>query len=166
MRDMYKNPMFYYLLVPVLVGMWPVLVWGVYLPRAQDALKEERSFCLEGRTYVLDILVNDPARLDFAANEDVSGEFSYAKAIDRVSILCRIPSSKYNYSAGNPGARGVKESQNARVGLTDVGIVQAAQFLSTIQSMWVNLKCDKVKLTRKKGLADQWDVDLNFWYYY
>lgn len=165
MRDLYKNPMFYYLFVPVLVVVWPVLVWGIYLPRAQDALENEQSLCLEGRTHVLDILVNDPARLDFAASEDVSGEFSYAKAIDRVSVLCRIPSSKCNYSAGNIGS-GSKRSQNARVGLSDVSVVQAAQFLSTIQSMWVNLKCDKVKLTRKKDLPDQWDVDLNFWYYY
>lgn len=166
MRDLYKNRMFYYLLVPVLVAIWPVLVWGIYLPQAQEVLANEQALCLEGRTYVLDILVNDPARLDFAASEDVSGEFSYAKAIDRVSILCRIPSGKCDYSAGNRIPLGVKESQNARVGLTDVGIVQAAQFLSTIQSMWVNLKCDKVKLTKKEGLPDQWDVDLNFWYYY
>ena len=166
MRDLCKSPMFYYLLAPVLIGIWPVLVWGIYLPRAQDALEDERSLCLEGRTYVLDILLNDPARLDFAANEDVSGEFSYAKAIDRVSILCRIPSSKCNYSAGDIITPGSKRSRNARVGLTDVSIIQAAQFLSTIQSMWVNLKCDKVKLTKKEGLPDQWDVDLNFWYYY
>jgi hypothetical protein len=36
MREVYKNPMLYYLLIPVLVGIWPLLVWGVYLPRAEQ----------------------------------------------------------------------------------------------------------------------------------
>jgi hypothetical protein len=28
----------------------------------------------------------------------------------------------------------------------------------------VNLTCDKIKLTKKKGLPDQWDVEMTFWY--
>ena len=59
-----------------------------------------------------------------------------------------------------------KKTQNAKVTLKTVGIVQAATFLSYIQSMWVGLKCDQIKLTKKKGMPDQWDVEMKFWYTY
>lgn len=166
MRDIYRNPMLYYLLAPVLVVVWPLLVWGLYLPRAERDSKADQAFLIEGQTYVLDILNNDPGRLEFAASNDVSGEFSYAKAIDRVANLCRIPPSKCDYGAGNIIPSRNKRSQQAKVTLMDVSIVQTATFLSTIQSMWVNLKCDKVKLTKKKEMPDQWAVDFTFWYYY
>ncbi len=33
-KEIYKNPMFYYILVPALAAFWPVIIWGVYLPGA------------------------------------------------------------------------------------------------------------------------------------
>ena len=35
MRDLYKNPIFYYVLVPILAGLWPLLVRGVLPPGMQ-----------------------------------------------------------------------------------------------------------------------------------
>ncbi len=166
MKEVYKNPMLYYLLAPLLVAVWPLLVWAVHLPRTQESWDSEQSFFVEGQTYILDILRLDPDRLDFAGDSEVSGEFSYAKAIDRVANLCRIPAGKCDYSAGSIVPSGNKRKQQARVKLTDVDVVQAATFLSRIQSTWVKLTCDKVKLTKDKGLPDQWDVDFTFWYYY
>ena len=51
-------------------------------------------------------------------------------------------------------------------GFKDVGIAQAANFLSQMQSMYINCKCDKIKLVLKKGTTNQWDADLDFWYTY
>jgi hypothetical protein len=158
--------MLYYLIVPLLVVVWPLLVWAVYLPGAEKSLEDEAALCIEGRTHVVDILLNDPDRLDLARDAEIVGEFSYAKAIDRVANLCRIPATKCTYNAGAVIKSNNKRRRNARVKLTDIDIVQAATFLSTIQSTWVNLECDMAKLTKKKGLPDQWDVDFNFWYYY
>jgi hypothetical protein len=50
--------------------------------------------------------------------------------------------------------------------LKEVDITKFAKFLSTIQLRWANLQCVKVKLTKKKGLRDTWDVDLDFKYFY
>jgi len=166
MKEVYKNPMLYYLVAPLLVAVWPLLVWAVYLPRTQEDWEGEQSFFGDGQTYIMDILRLDPDRLDIARDSEVSGEFSYAKAIDRVANLCRIPAGKCDYSAGSIVPSGNKRKQQARVKLTDVDVVQAATFLSRIQSTWVKLTCDKVKLTKDKGLPDQWDVDFTFWYYY
>ncbi|MBN1508689.1 MAG: hypothetical protein JW955_17710 [Sedimentisphaerales bacterium] len=165
MQDIYKNPMTYYLAAPILAAVWPALVVFWYLPAARDSMEKERALCIEGQTYILDILKYDPKRLDFSPDKSVSGEFSFDKAIDRVANLCSIRSANCDYTSG--GIAGTdKESQNAKVTLKAVGIVQAATFLSYIQSMWVGLKCDQVKLTKKEGVPDQWDAEMKFRYSY
>jgi hypothetical protein len=166
MREIYKNPVLYYLLIPVLVGLWPLLVWGVYLPRNEQQRDVEQSLLVEGQTHIVDILRIDPERLNLVDANEVTVEFSYGRAIDRVANLCAIPASSCDYSAGNIVEVSGKKRQEARIKLTNVSIVQAAKFLSTFQSMWATLTCDKVKLTKKKGMPDQWDVDFNFLYYY
>jgi len=166
MREIYKNPMFYYLLIPVLVGLWPVLVWGVYLPRVERDQEVEQGLLIEGQTQIVDILRLDAGRLNFADANDVAGEFSYPSAVDRVANLCRIPASNCTYQAGSIITSAGKRRQDARIKLTDVSIVQTAEFLYTIQARWVHLTCEKVKLTKKKGMPDQWEVDLDMVYYY
>ncbi|MBM4026832.1 MAG: hypothetical protein FJ280_15725 [Planctomycetes bacterium] len=167
MREVYKNPMLYYVLIPVLVGLWPLLVWGVYLPRAEQRREIEGSLCVQGQTHVIDILRLDSDRLNMMDKTKGPVEFTYGSAIDRVANLCRIPSSDYDVNAGpRQPISGGKVRQDARLKLTNVTIVQAAQFLSTIQSMWSLLTCESIKLTKKKGMPDQWDVDFRFLYYY
>jgi len=43
MRDIYKNPTFYYILAPIVVALWPLLVRGVHLPNAERNWKNERN---------------------------------------------------------------------------------------------------------------------------
>ena len=166
MRELYRNPMVYYMLAPVLIAVWPLLVWGVYLPRAERGWEQDQKLYADATNHILDILDEDPERLKVAEESRELGKFAYAEAVDRVANLCRIPSGNPDLTTGNIVTSGSKETQQARVGLTDVGIVQAARFLSTIQSMWVNLTWDRVKLTKKDGMPDQWDMDLAFKYDY
>ncbi len=166
MREIYRNPVLYYLLIPALVGMWPLLVWGVYLPQSERDQQTECSLYNEAGTHIEGILTIDPDRLKIVDANAMSGEFSYGSAVDRGANLCRIPARSCKYTAGDIVTISGKKRQDARVKITDVGIIQAASFLSTMQSLWVNLTCEKVKLTKKKGMADRWDVDYSFVYYY
>jgi hypothetical protein len=167
MREVYKNPLLYYLLIPVLVGLWPLLVWGVYLPRAEDARESEGGLCVEGQARVIDILQLDPDRPNIEPGKgQITAAFDYGSAVARVANLCKIPSSNCPYTTSGRMVSGGKERQDARVELKSVGIVQAAKFLWTMQSMWVTLQCEAITLTRKKGTPDQWDVDLRFMYHY
>ena len=59
-----------------------------------------------------------------------------------------------------------KKSQTANVALKEVGLEKFAKFLSTIQLRWESLQCERIKLTKKKGLPDTWDIDLVLKYYY
>ncbi len=166
MRDIHRNPIVYYLLIPVLIGVWPLLVSCVYLPAAEKSRDADYDFLLEGQTAIMEILEVDPQRTSMADPNRVAGEFAYAKAIDREANLCGILPSNHTVDAGNIIVMSGKKRQDARVELKDVGIIQAARFLSAMQSTWVNLTCDKIELSKRKGMPDQWKVNLHFVYYY
>jgi len=166
MREVYKNPMLYYVLIPVLVGLWPLLVWGVYLPRAEQSRETEGGLCVEGQDRIMSILQLDPDRTIDQSKGQITAPFDYGSTVTRVANLCQIPPSSCPFTAQRPIVSGGKKRQDARVELKNVGIIQAAKFLWTIQSMWATLQCEDVKLTKNKGTPDQWNVDFRFVYYY
>jgi hypothetical protein len=166
MRDIFKNPILYYILAPIATGLWPLLLWAVYLPASQRNWDLEQGQYKQGQTLIAEILALDPDRLAFVGVNNAVNDFSYAPAVDRVANLCKIPSNSYRLSAGGIMTSSGKKSQTAKVVLTNVDIVRFARFLSTIQSLWVNLQCDKVKLTQKESSPDQWTIELDLKYYY
>jgi len=166
MRELYKNPMLYYVLIPVLVGLWPLLVWAVYLPQAENNRDLEAGLCVDGISLVTEILNIDPDRPNKTGPAQTPVEFSYVSAMGQVANLCKIPSSGWTSSAGGFQESGGKRRQDAQVKLLNVGVVQIAQFLHTAESLWVHLSCETLKLQKKKGMPDQWDADFRFLYYY
>jgi hypothetical protein len=113
-----------------------------------------------------EILTLDPDRLKFADSNNTAAEFDYASAIEKTAGLCKIPPTNYKLSSGIIITSDGQKSQSAKVGLKQVDITKFAKFLSTLQLRWANLQCAQVKLTKKKGLPDTWDIDLDFKYYY
>ncbi len=166
MKEIYKNPTLYYILVPVIVALWPLLIWGVYLPSAEHNWQVERTQYNKAQSIMAEILALDPDRLDFADSQNAAAEFDYASAVEKVANLCGIPSTEYKLNSGIIITSGGQKSQSAKVGLKRVDVTKFAKFLSTIQLRWADLQCARVKLTKKKGLPDTWDVDLDFKYYY
>jgi hypothetical protein len=166
MKDIYKNPMFYYILTPVIVCLWPLLVWAVYLPAAEKNEKNQQVQFKKAETLMMDILSLDPDRRDFVDSNDVDIEFTFDKAVAMVASASKIPPSKWDLSATAPQTSSGQKSQSASVSLKQIGVVKFAEFLSTIQLRWANLQCNRVKLTQKPGLPDIWDVDIEFKYYY
>lgn len=168
MKDIVKNPTLYYMLVPAAVGLWPLLVWGVYLPRAQNSIKSEQQQYVKAEKLIKEILDLDGDRLQSADSGNSKDEFDYARAVATAAAACQIPPSNYSHSSGIiiPPTSAGQKSQNAVVNLTDIDIARFARFLSTIELRWANLQCTSVELTKKKGMPDMWDVDLDFKYYY
>jgi len=164
MKDIYKNPILYYILVPVVVAIWPLLVWAINLPQAKESYDNEEAQCKKAEQIVLEIFNLDPDRAIDA--NDAPTEFTYASAVNRVAGLCKIPPTKYNLSSRMIMKSERQKSQSANVALKEVDIVSFSRFLSLIQKRWPNLQCNRVKLTKKEGLPDVWDVDMEFKYYY
>jgi len=164
MKDIYKNPIFYYILVPAIVGLWPLLVRAIYLPAADKNLEAQQAQSKKAEAIMMEILTLDPDRITDA--NDAPAEFTYDRAVERVAGSCGIPPSKHKLNPGMPMTIGGQKSQSASVSLKQVEIVKFARFLSMIQLRWANLQCNRVKLTKKAGLPDMWDVDIEFKYYY
>jgi len=167
MRDLYRNPVLYYVLAPVIIGLWPLLVWAIYLPEAQKDVNEHINQYKQAEPVMLEILNLDPDRLDFVDANDNAPEFSWT-SVDQVANRCKIPEKKCELRSGMKIKTGGQENQSATVNLREVGITEFAEFLSMIQLRWVNLQCERVKLTKKQNLPDNdlWDVDITFKYYY
>lgn len=167
MRDLYKNPILYYIIVPIIVGLWPLLVCAIYLPEAHKSVEEQIDQYKKAEPIMMDILTLDPDRLEFVDVNNTTPEFTWA-AVDQVANRCKISESKCQLRSGMPIISGGQKNQSATVNLKQVGITEFAEFLSMIQLRWVNLQCERVKLVKKQNMPDNdlWDVDINFKYYY
>ena len=167
MNNIRNNPIFYYIAIPVLIGIWPLLVWAIYLPNANNDLQQNLAmYENEAEPLMMEILNLDPGRLDSADPNEKTAEFTYDSAVDRIASLCKIPPSKCKLDARQIQETSNQKSQGANVKLTQVDITTFARFLSTIQMRWPKLQCTNIVLTQKTGLPDMWDVSLDFKYYY
>jgi hypothetical protein len=166
MREIYKNPILYYILVPCIVALWPLLVWAVYLPAAESDLKEGISGYKKAQITIEAILEHDPSRLENDDPNKTADKFDYTTTVSDIARRCGIAATNYAVSTKPIRITSGKKSQSAKVVLQEVRIGSFADFLSKMQLRWADLQCEDVTLTKKKGLADAWKVDLDFKYYY
>ena len=167
MKDIYKQPIFYYVLVPVLMLLWPLTLITVSLPNAEKELKNQKKEYQGAEKIMGAILQIDPERLDFSQNKQTEKEFDYAVALENIASSCGISTDSYDLSSGRivSSSQGQK-NQSARVNLEEIDIVTFAKFFSKLQFRWANLQCSKIKLTKKQGAPDIWDIDLELKYYF
>jgi hypothetical protein len=166
MKNIHKNPLFYYILALIIAALFPAVIWGVYLPGVRANLNNDKEQFIKAQQIIDELLTLDPRRLDFAQEKGKSADFDYATAVQQAAMLCSVPSGNYKLSAGAITKTGGQKSQSANVSLKDVDITKATTFLSTIQLRWSGLQCTKIAMKKKKGLPDSWDVDFTFKYLY
>ncbi|MFA5293089.1 MAG: hypothetical protein WC496_08660 [Phycisphaerae bacterium] len=167
MKDIYTKPIFYYVLVPILVGLWPVWLLSMGLPGAKDNLKNGIDEYTEAETLISQILGDlDPQRLDYAKAKKTGEAFDYTTAVDQVTRFCRIPSTGYKLSSSPiRRVKGGQTNQDASVTIDKIDIEKFSKFLSVMHMRWSNLQCSNVTLAKIKGEKDQWKVDVRFIYY-
>ncbi len=161
MRDLHKNPALYYVMIPLLVGMWPLLLQFKYLPVAQEDLQQQKQDMVDANDLIYEILTMDPDRLSYAKNtQGKTAEFTYGDAINQVAKTCGITTPVLREE------KKTAKSQSATVTIKSVDIVRCAKFLSTLQLHWSKLQCTQISLTKTKGLKDRWKVSLKFSYFF
>ena len=158
--------MFYFLLAPALTTLWPLLLWSVYLPAADQNWSSEMTQYEKAQKVITEIITFDPDRLDLADAKAASAEFDYAAAVERTASLYGIPPTSYKLSSSMIITSAGQKSQSARLSLKAVSVTQFANFISNIQLRWSNLQCTRLKLTKKKDSPDSWDADIDFKYYF
>lgn len=165
MKDIYKNPILYYILVPVLAALWPLVLSAVYLPATAKNTQAELKAWNDAQPIVKDILRLDPGRLE-SANSKTKLEFSYGSAVKQIADQSKISDVDCKVSSNPIVVTNKQKTQGANVSLDPIDIKKFAEFLSSISIRWPNLQCAQVKLTQKKGLKDVWKADIVFKYYY
>jgi len=166
MKNLLHNPFFYYIGVPVLVCLWPLMVQMAFIPRVEDKLADEWKEYELSAQYMEEILKLDPGRLEAVQTSGDVVRFDYVAAIDQVARSCGIGSGNYVISAKPLRMSKKQKTQDATVVLKDIDITKFAKFLSEMQMRWGGLQCEKVKLSANAGVKDVWKVDCSFRYYY
>lgn len=167
MKDIYKKPVFYYVLVPALLGVWPVWLLAVGIPVLKSKLENSVKDYAEGQKHIQTILGElDPQRLDYANKKKAGEGFDFITAINQVSQLCNIPATGYRLST-SPQRRikGGQSSQDASITIERINIESFTKFLSIMHMRWSNLQCTNVTLSKIKGEKDSWKADVRFIYY-
>jgi len=166
MRDIYKQPIFYYILLPIVVGIWPLWLFTVGLPGVKaDYVKQDKKY-QDAEVLIKQILELDPQRLDYAKASAGKSEFDYTLAIDQVCQLCKIPTTGYKLSS-SPIRRikGGQTSQDATMSIDKIDVEKFAKFLSVMHMRWQGLQSTNVTLSKHKATKDTWKADVRFKYY-
>lgn len=166
MKDIYKNPILYYAVVPVIIALWPLMVAAVYLPRVEKQLGEDKLKYDDAGEIIKNIATLDPGRLEFSNSTTKTGEFDYATVVNKIAGSCGISEGNYELSTKPVRTSKGQKTQNCHITLKDVKITAFAEFLSAIQMRWSNLQCESVTLVKKKGLPDTWKIDMDLKYYF
>jgi len=165
MKELIKNRMFWYVLVPALAALWPISLATIAIPGARAGWTYIKLQYIESQKLFNQILEIDPDRLEVAEAGEKVRQFGYASAVEHAAESCRISPENYKLSSGVPMKIGEQEVQTADVTLEKLDIAGFAKFLDTIQLRWPNLQCTQLKLTKIKDQPDAWKCNLKFKYY-
>jgi hypothetical protein len=167
MKDIFKKPIFYYVLVPLIIGLWPVWLLCLGVPASKTGFQKEIKDYNEAEKLIGEILGElDPQRLDYAKTKKSGDVFDYTTAIDQVTRLCRIAPNNYKLSSSPVRSiKGGQKSQDAAITIDRIDIERLARFLSVMHMRWVNLQCTNLTLVKLKDEKDTWKADLRFIYY-
>jgi len=116
MKDLYRNPIFYYITVPLLVGIWPLAMAFKYLPEKDSELADQKKYYEKSKSLMEEILTMDPDRLSYVDVNQGDTAFSYAVVIDKVASSLGIREVTLNEQFRT------KEGQRAKVKLEDIDI--------------------------------------------
>ena len=166
MKEYYKKPNFYYIIIPVITTLWVLLTWTVSLDTIEKEWQRKRKDHKDAQIQMARILALDPERLEYENQEGASVEFDYANAVEKFARVWKIPPSNYSLQAGRQIKRGGRKTKGASISIKPVNVETFTQFLSAIMLRWPDLQCDQLKLTKQKDGPDSWKVDIKFTYYY
>ena len=100
MKDLIRNPIFYYIVIPVMVAIWPIWLATAGNASAEKNFDKELKRFEEAEEIITNILKLDPQRLDYAKANKESAGFDYAIAVDQATKLCNISPTSYRLSYG------------------------------------------------------------------
>ena len=160
-----KNPNVYYIAVPVIAGLWAVLVGFVFYPGSIEAWEKSQSDFNIVKKQIGDLVVLQPERLAFDEKTKPE-EFDFTKTINDFAGVFSIPDSNYNLTVRGRTKRAGRQTRSATIMIKTIDIEKLAQFLSAMLLRWPELKCEVLSFEKVKNTKNNWKVNMSLTYYY
>ncbi len=161
-----KNRNTYFVAAPILLGAWVLYSGLVSEPAAAKKKADFESEYKISQGALLNILSLDPERLSNKDKKERSSDFDYSTAMDRLAREYSIAANQYEVTSKKASPKEGKLVQTADIKIKNVDIVKLTGFLSRMLTLWPDLECNELTLTRMKGAKDSWDTSFKLTYYF
>jgi len=167
MKELLKNPNFYYIVAPSVTLVFALMAAFVFYPRASAKWQDSESEFKEVQTKAEELLKLQPERLAYKVDETKTGEkFDFTVVINDFAKVFDIRESNYTTSVKGQVRKQGKMARSATVSIKSIDIEKLCKFLSTMLAYWPDLECDVLSLDKGKAGKDDWKADLTLTYYY
>lgn len=167
MKEYIKNPLFYYVAVPSLLGIWAIAAGVIVYPRAATTLQQEKEDYTAAQELLAQILAIEPQRLAHQQEKGtVSGDFDFTRMVNDFASLFAIPPANFTLNTRGETRRAGKRARSATLSVRTIDIEKTAKFLSAMLIRWPELQCESLTLEKLPQGKNSWRVDMTLTYYY
>ena len=162
-----KNPNLYYIVVPVLAGLWAILAGFVFYPGSIHAWEKSQTDFESAEKQIKQLVAIQPKRLDYKVDEKAKPEeFDFTKTINDFARVFSISDSNYNLTVRSPAKKAGRQTRSATIVIKTIDVEKLAQFLSAMLLRWPELKCEVLSFEKIKNTKNNWKVNMSMTYYY
>lgn len=167
MKIDFKDPNMYYILVPVLAGIWAIAAGLVFYPKSVKAWEESEAQYTKAQDVIDQLVTLQPERLAYKVDASAASEdFDFTKTINEFASALSIPPSNYNLTVRSEANRAGRKTRSASVSIKTIDIEKLSQFLSALLLRWPDLKCDTLSFSKIKDAKNNWQADISLTYFY
>ncbi|HOK66887.1 MAG TPA: hypothetical protein PK054_05725 [Anaerohalosphaeraceae bacterium] len=165
-KDFWKQPDFFFILLPVLAALWALLSGLIFYPRHIKAWSDKKAQYAEAAVLIEQILQLEPARVHYQEQGGQSEEFDYTTEVDRFTKEFGISSGSYTLNVRQALKQKGKTRKSADLSFKSIKIETAAGFLSAMLARWPDLQCEQIALDKAGTAKNEWNVKLRLVYIY
>lgn len=162
----WKQPNTYFVLVPILAGIWAFTAGAVLYPRSVQNWQGQQETYRDAEKELERLLQLEPGRLAYEAEAGGSADFDYTDQVDKFAKLFRISDKDYTLSTRSIVRRSDRRSRSADLNIKTIDIETLAKFISAMQIRWSDLQVDQITLEKLDTAKDAWKVTLRLNYFY
>jgi len=165
-KNFWKQPDFFFILLPVLAAGWAMTSGLVFYPRQKEAWNSKKEQHAEAAKLIEQILQLEPARVNYQEQSGQSGDFDFTTEVDRFTKELGIPSGSYTLNVRQAIKQQGKTRKSADLSFKSVKIETVAGFLSAMLARWPDLQCEQISLDKTGSAKNEWNVKLRLVYVY
>lgn len=165
-HEWWKQPNTYFLLIPIVLGIWTLAAGMVFYPRSVTRWQDQQKEYQDAEEQIKRLLEIDPGRLINKSGKGGTVEFDYSDQIDKFAKVFKMSDKDYMLKTRPILKKSGKKSRSADLIIKTVDIHTLAKFISALQIRWSQLQVDQISLEKLATGKDAWKVTLRLNYIY